>query len=109
MLTLVERARGAVARTMIVFGRVPFFYYLLHIPIIHALACVVSVLRSGRVDPWLFANHPMLPPPAPQGYTWNLAMLYATWLVALAVLYPLCRWYGEWKRVHRGSFVARYL
>ena len=109
MLALVERARGAVARTMIVFGRVPFFYYLLHIPLIHALACIVSLARRGRVDPWLFANHPMLPPPAPQGYTWNLALLYVVWAVALALLYPLCRWYGEWKRTHRGSVVARYL
>jgi len=53
-----ERARGALARAVAVFGRVPFFYYMLHIPLIHALALGVSWVRQGAVSPWLFANHP---------------------------------------------------
>ncbi|HEX2779817.1 MAG TPA: heparan-alpha-glucosaminide N-acetyltransferase domain-containing protein [Gemmatimonadaceae bacterium] len=109
LLALAERARGAVARTLVVFGRVPFFYYLLHIPLIHALACVVSLLRTGRIDPWLFANHPLMNPPAPAGYTWRLALLHAVWVLAVALLYFPCRWYAEWKATHRGSVVARYL
>jgi hypothetical protein len=108
-LALVERARGRLARTFIVFGRVPFFYYLLHIPVIHALACIVSLIREGRVDPWLFLNHPMMNPPAPAGYTWSLGLLYAVWLIALVALYVPSRWYAEWKRSHRASLVARYI
>jgi hypothetical protein len=37
---------------------VPFFYYLLHIPLIHAAALLVSVVRLGELSPWLFTNHP---------------------------------------------------
>lgn len=71
LMPLFERGRGALARWMTVFGRVPFFFYVLHIPLIHALAVLVSVIREGAPNPWLFANHPMGNPPAPEGYTWS--------------------------------------
>ena len=49
---------------------------MLHIPTIHVAAIVVSLLREGRVNPWLFGNHPVAPPPVPDGYTWSLPLLY---------------------------------
>jgi uncharacterized membrane protein len=97
LVPLLERARGALARGIALFGRVPFFYYVLHIPLIHALALVVSKIRLGEVSPWLFANHPMGNPNPPEGYTWNLAVLYAVWAIAIALLYPACRWFADLK------------
>jgi uncharacterized membrane protein len=97
LMPLLEQARGALARWMTVFGRVPFFYYVLHIPLIHALALVVSLAREGAVDPWLFTNHPMGNPPAPEGYTWSLRLLYAVWAVVIVALYFPCRWFAELK------------
>ena len=72
LIPVLEDVRGAVARWLTVFGRVPFFFYLLHIPLIHAIALVVSTVRLGEVSPWLFTNHPMGNPPPPPGYTWSL-------------------------------------
>ena len=72
LLALAERWRGRFVDVITTFGRVPMFYYLLHIPVIHAAACLVSLVREGRVNPWLFGNHPMAPPPVPDGYTWSL-------------------------------------
>jgi uncharacterized membrane protein len=92
-----ERARGAVARWLTVFGRVPFFFYLLHIPLIHALAVAVSAVRQGQVSPWLFTNHPMGNPPPPDGYTWSLGLLYLVWAMAIAILYVACRWFADLK------------
>ena len=94
VMSLLEHARGALANFLTVFGRVPFFFYLLHIPLIHALSLAVSRMRSGRVDPWLFTNHPMGNPPPPDGYAWSLPWLYLTWAVAIALLYPACRWFA---------------
>jgi hypothetical protein len=94
LIPLLERARGPVARFVTVFGRVPFFYYMLHIPLIHALALVVSALREGRVNPWLFLNHPMGNPPSPEGYTWTLPLLYAVFAVTVAILYVACSWFA---------------
>jgi uncharacterized membrane protein len=96
-IPLLDRARGRVARWTTTFGRVPFFYYVLHIPLIHALALVVSEIRLGSVSPWLFTNHPMANPPAPEGYTWSLGLLYLVWAIAVGALYFPCRWYAELK------------
>ena len=95
LIPRLETARGRAARWLTVFGRVPFFFYVLHIPLIHALALVVSKVRLGEVSPWLFANHPMGNPPPPDGYTWSLGLLYAIWAATIAVLYPACRWFSE--------------
>src|SRR6266513_5961285 len=108
LIPLLDRARGRVARWLTVFGRVPFFYYVLHIPLIHALALVVSKIRSGTVDPWLFTNHPMANPPAPDGYTWSLGLLYLVWAIAVVMLYVPCRWYADLK-ARRSDWWLRYL
>jgi hypothetical protein len=97
LIPVLDRARGALARWITVFGRVPFFYYVLHIPLIHALALVVSKIRLGAVSPWLFTNHPMGNPPAPEGYTWSLGLLYVVWAVAIVLLYFPCRWFAALK------------
>ena len=64
LLGLVDQAHGPIARALETFGRVPMFYYLLHIPTIHLAAVIVSLVREGSVNPWLFANHPARPGPA---------------------------------------------
>jgi uncharacterized membrane protein len=96
-IPLIERAHGALARGLTIFGRVPFFFYVLHIPLIHGLALVVSLIREGAVNPWLFTNHPMDNPPPPAGYTWSLALLYLVWAIAIAILYVACRWFAGLK------------
>jgi uncharacterized membrane protein len=97
LLPLVEHARGTVANLLDVFGRVPLFYYVLHIPLIHVLAMAVSFVRTGAVTPWLFGNHPMEPPEQPAGYMWSLTLLYVVTFVAVGLLYFACRWFADVK------------
>jgi uncharacterized membrane protein len=108
LVPLLDSARGAVAGALDVFGRVPFFYYALHIPLIHVLALGVSLVREGRLDPWLFTNHPAGSPPAPEGYVWSLGLLYLVWAVAVAILYVACRWFAG-VRARRTDWWLRYL
>lgn len=105
-IPLLERVRGTLADIIGVFGRVPMFYYLLHIPLIHLLALGVSRLREGAVNPWLFDNHPMFVPPAPEGYTWSLGLLYLVWLAAVVILYFPCRWYADYKQRVKVGWVS---
>jgi uncharacterized membrane protein len=97
LVPFLERSRGPIARVLTVFGRVPFFYYILHIPLIHLVFVALSVARFGTVIPWLTANHPMFVPPAPPGYTYSLTALYAIWLLVVTLLYFPCRWYAAFK------------
>ena len=97
LMPFLERAKGALARWMTVFGRVPFFYYVLHIPLIHVAAILITQIRMGMVVPWLFANHPMGSPRPPAGYTWSLGLLYLVWLIVVVLLYFACRWYADVK------------
>ncbi|KAA6457630.1 DUF1624 domain-containing protein [Acidobacteria bacterium AB60] len=106
---LAEGWTGRAARVVETFGRVPLFYYLLHIPLIHAAACVVSLVREGHVDAWLFTNHPVAPGEVPAGYMWSLGLLYAVYAVCLVLLYFPCQWFGEYKRTHRSSRWLRYM
>jgi uncharacterized membrane protein len=108
LIPLLEGLRGALARRIAIFGRVPFFYYMLHIPLIHALALVVSKIRLGVVSPWLFTNHPMGNPEPPQGYVWSLPLLYAVWGIAIVLLYFACRWFAEVK-ARRNDWWLRYV
>jgi hypothetical protein len=89
-----------------VFGRVPFFFYLLHIPLIHVLAIIVSEIRLGTVSPWLFTNHPMGNPPPPEGYTWSLPLLYLVWAIAVVLLYVASRWFDRVKRTRRAWWTS---
>ncbi|HEX6884429.1 MAG TPA: heparan-alpha-glucosaminide N-acetyltransferase domain-containing protein, partial [Planctomycetota bacterium] len=100
-----ERLRGPVGRVLAVFGRVPFLFYLLHIPLIHALALGVSWLREGAVNPWLFTDHPMMAPPAPEGFEWPLGLLYLVWAVAVALLWGPCRWFAGIKQRRRDAWL----
>src|SRR5687767_11066194 len=85
--------RGRVTSSLEVFGRVPLFYYVLHIPLIHLAAIAISLIRTGTVTPWLFGNHPLEPPEPPDGYRWSLPLLYLVTAVCVGLLYVACRWY----------------
>jgi uncharacterized membrane protein len=108
LIPLLEGLHGALARRVSIFGRVPFFFYMLHIPLIHVLALVVSKIRLGIVSPWLFTNHPMGNPEPPQGYVWSLPLLYLVWGIAIVLLYLPCRWFGEFK-AKRNDWRLKYL
>lgn len=97
LIPLLERARGAIARWLTVIGRVPLFYYLLHIPLIHLVAVPISMVRTPASTGWLFTNHPMIPPDVPEGYMWSLRLLYLVTAGVVILLYYPCRWFAARK------------
>jgi hypothetical protein len=89
-----------------VFGRVPFFYYVLHIPLIHLVAVLISLVRTPSETWWLVANHPLMPPPVPEGYTWSLTLLYVVTAGVVVALYLPCRWYAEVKARRKAGWMG---
>lgn len=103
-----ERARGPVASVLATFGRVPFFYYVLHLPLIHLAAALLSLARYGQVVPWLTANQPVAAPPAPPDYGYGLGVVYLVTAIVVAVLYFPSRWFAELK-ARRGEWWLSFL
>jgi hypothetical protein len=79
----------------LVFGKVPLFYYLLHIPLIHLIAIAVCYVRYGQVH-WMFEspNLNSFPTAAPPGWGYSLPVVYLVWAIVVLALYPLCRWFA---------------
>jgi uncharacterized membrane protein len=82
-------------RPTLIFGKVPMFYYLLHIPLIHLLAIAVCYARYGQVH-WMFESPDLgsFPITAPPGWGYSLPVVYLVWGVVVVTLYPLCRWFA---------------
>ena len=96
LLPLVENAKGFVAQALEMFGRVPMWYYLMHIAVIHIAAVVVTRLRTGEMHFDWFATAPYTG--VPEAARWSLGLLYVVWAICIVVLYPLCAWYAAQKR-----------
>jgi uncharacterized membrane protein len=101
LLPLLERARGPVARFFIVFGRVPLFYYVLHLYLIHALAVVVALLAQGdaRALFTIFAAFPA-------DFGFGLPVVYLVWVVVVAALYLPSRWFAGVKQRRRDVWLS---
>jgi uncharacterized membrane protein len=106
LLGLAERRKGKVFEAVATFGRVPMFYYLLHIPLIHVAAIGVSLVRTGGVDPWLFGNHPLAPPDLPEGYMWSLPLLYLVFALCVIALWFPCRWFAGYRARSRAPWLS---
>lgn len=99
VMGLIERLRLSAKNPLLVFGRVPLFYYVLHLPLIHLIAMALTWARYGRVDFFLNGSPAMGGPRKlfPPDYGWDLWVVYAVWIVTVALLYPLCRWFAALK------------
>lgn len=106
LIPLAERARGWVAGAVTTFGRVPMFYYLLHIPLIHAVSLVAWYFRDGTVGVarFNFAPYVSIAP----GARWSLGLLYLVFAVCVALLYVPCRWYAARKATRPAAWM-RYI
>jgi uncharacterized membrane protein len=93
-----EQARGRLVRILLVFGRVPLFFYLLHIPTIHIGCMMINYLRTGHTGSSWYATAPdvWMPPER----RWPLYLLYIEWTCDIIFLYFLCRWYARYKNAH---------
>lgn len=97
VLALIEHVRNRVTEFAKVFGRVPFFYYVLHFYIIH-IATVIAFYMEGYGTKDIVGQTPFLFRPVQFGYP--LWVVYIIWAVLIIGLYPLCKWYNKYKATH---------
>jgi uncharacterized membrane protein len=94
-------------RPPLIFGRVPMFHYLMHMPLIHLLAVVICYLRYGQSH-WMFEspNIGHFPITAPSGWGFSLPVVYLIWISVVITLYPLCRWFAAIKQHRRDAWLS---
>lgn len=97
-LPLLERLSGVLARIFTVYGRVPMFYYLLHIYLIHGMAIGVAMIMDLPL--YYFTDTSMMFAPKP-GWGFSLPMVYVFWLTAVGILYLPCKWFMNIKLNHK--------
>src|SRR5882724_8878995 len=100
------KAERGLSRILLVYGRVPLFYYVLHLYLLHVMAILVALafhqpIWHGTVIAGIS--------PRPLGYGHGLPFVYAMWVVAVAILYLPCRWFMELRRRHRDWAWLSYL
>lgn len=105
-LSFMEGRGNGFTRIATVYGKVPMFYYLIHWNVIHLLMLAMVFLEGYRADQLVFGTFQFGRPP---GSGISLGMVYLVWLCVVAVLYPLCIWYGRYKAGHPEKRWLRYL
>jgi len=98
LLRALDRPVKTWLRPLQTFGRVPLFYFVVHLAMIHAFAVVVCWLSYGGVH-WMFQSPDLghFPITEPPGWPRPLPAVYAIWIGIVAAMYPLCRWYESVK------------
>jgi len=102
ILTALDQGIPRWLKPALVFGRVPLFFYLIHLPLIHGLSVAVHWLRFHDVR-WL-VGVPGAKPPEQAGY--GLLGTYLAWMIVLLILFPVCRWFADLKRRRRDVWLS---
>jgi len=103
-LALLERAKGKSYKWLIEFGRVPFFFYVLHLYLIHLIVMAFFVFEKFPAEDIAAQHLPFLFRPDRFGF--NLWIVYGIWAAVILLIYPVCRWYGRYKIRHRAWWLS---
>ena len=108
ILSLTENLKGKIINTISVFGKVPFFYYILHIYLIHLLALITAWItgfgwESLIIKGWV-TQSPLL-----KGFGFNLWIVHLIWIAIVIALYPLCKKFSTYKQNNKDKAWLSYL
>ena len=107
LVPFAEKAKGWLSDVLSIFGRVPMFYYLLHIPLIHLSALLVNIILTGSAHQEFYNTSPYTQ--MPENYRWSLGLLYLVFILVVIFLFFLCRAYGVYKEKHPEKKWLRYV
>ena len=110
LLAFLDRRTFTRSNPLIVFGRVPLFYFLLHLYLIHALTIPFAYLRYGRAD-FLSNPLPSMGGPAklfPPDFGYPLWVVYTVWTGVVVLLYPVCLWFARLKESRKDWWLSYF-
>lgn len=108
-LAVAEKPLNGIAKKITALGRVPMFYYLLHILLIHLFAMIAAVMSGYKWSDMVLTTMIQRSTDL-KGYGFNLLTVYLVWIGLIFILYPVCKWFDRYKRDHRsGQWWLSYL
>jgi uncharacterized membrane protein len=91
--------RNAFTRIATIYGHVPFLYYVLHFYLLHFLCLILFLMRGHTFSEGLKTTSPFAFVNAGEGY--SLFVVYLIWICVVLALYPVCKWFSDYKRKHK--------
>ncbi len=110
LLPILEKVQNGFANSMRTFGRVAFFYYVIHVYLVHFLSAICFFARGHSFQEATASGQQQFPfyflvP----GEGFSLTIVYIVWVIIVLGLYPLCKWYDTYKTKHTEKWWLRYL
>ncbi len=99
ILSLTENIKNKFTRILIIYGNVPFFYYLCHWYLVRILSVITFFAQGFPTSQIINPKQPILFLPDTMGF--NLFGVYVVWLLVVVILYLPCRWFSNYKRTHQ--------
>jgi uncharacterized membrane protein len=103
-----EKLKGRIVNFFCTFGRVPFFYYILHIYIIHIIAMIMAQISGWGWKKMILSTFIAFEPNM-KGYGYSLWIVYVIWISVILLLYPLCKKFDKYKQAHKEKWWLSYL
>jgi hypothetical protein len=99
LLSLIENMSDSISQKIIVFGNVPFFYYVLHVFLVHSIAWLAFFATGHSWNDLDFTHFREGSLPFGSGHP--LWFVYVAWVAVILILYFPCRWYAKYKSTHK--------
>ncbi len=101
LCAVADRFGGRIKDGLVIFGRVPFAFYVAHVALIHTLSVLLGLVQGFRLDQMttIFLFYP-------SGYGVSLPVVYIVWAIVIAMLYPFCRWVASVKAQRRDWWLS---
>lgn len=107
-LSLTENLMNRAVNFFLIFGRVPFFFYVIHIYVVHLLAMLVIIYAGYSWNDYVITTNSFMTKSL-SNFGFELYVVYLIWILVVASLFPLCKWYNEYKARNRDMWWLRYL
>ena len=103
-----EKLKGRIVNFFCTFGRVPFFYYILHLYLIHIMALLFAQISGWGWQKFILSTWIGFEPNM-KGYGFSLWVVYVVWIGTILLLYPLCKIFDNYKQTHKEKWWLSYL
>ena len=108
-LAIVRNTTNRLAKIITIYGRVPFFYYIVHFYILHSLSIIFYLVRGHSMEEGMKGVQGLPLKFIIPGEGYDLWVVYAIWFAVVIALYPLCKWYDNYKTNHKEKWWLSYL